>query len=1141
VPLSPETAELFKYNDMPVSMMTGVPQISYPLYEINTGKIKLPLSLSYHASGIKVTQRATWVGLGWSLAPGGSIGRAVRGNVDENESYGWFNHMASLDTIPLIQSYYAMLNWVNNTPDPQPDFFDYSFSGKSGRFIYSRTSKSFVTIPYQPVLIKRIAADNTYQITDDDGTRYFFERKKLVTNDTQGFQQYVQEWNLTRIISDDSSDTLYLNYDYPATSNPDWSMEVATTFSRDYSIKTGQVNYTRSEMTSSTSQSHYDASKLKEIVFRQGKVTFYANTVRNDYGNNLLDSIVVYSKDGAGYQRVKKVSFAYNYFFDGNTSPGFVDYRLKLLSFTTEDINGGQPEKYQFGYVDTPIPSITSFAADYWGFYNGAISNSSLMPNIEPQDAALSKYGTLGDANRQPSDSFIMAGLLNKITYPTGGYTTLKFEPNKYIKSWTNTIDTTLGALRIYGGGRTATTTQTVNFKTVSTTGASTAWAAIHFTLSAFSANPVSTAESVVFKDSTTGTSIQSWTSDLYSDYQNAHIIDYAYECNTSHVYQLTATVKDLVTTYIDAYIAGTTTDFGTQLYSGGGIRVQSISSYNTDSTLQKQEVYKYAAGETGIGNMPFSPDETIYNNYYGHNTGEAQGSGTVCTILTGQKITFVGQLVYPNVSFQGADVLYPYVTRYEYGNNVPNGKTIYQYNLPNDYVVIPTPGSLGGKERINNTLFDEQLHTVHTYKYNAVDSSYRLLKQVTNSYGLYNFNTEKGYQLWSIMEWLTAEHCNAEFATDFNYMVYNIKSGGYRLTGTKQQEYDDNGILLEDSVVYTYNNYALPSKIWRMNSKKDSVYDIMYYPGEHAVNDPNAVMLNQMVRRNMIRQPYWKGNYKNGVLLSYQRTMYDNLWGTNDSLIAPKTDSLWAYGSNDGVPVSTVSYQAYGKYGNITQMTDPKGVPSSYTWTADGTYPVSQTIGANINEVLYNGFEDAGNWTGVTSDATQVYSGRYAGMITNAGTATYPGWINVSLSAATKFKFSGWVYSNGPGATINLMMKKSGETAAYSYIDNISTSQIGKWVYVEKEYAVPADVKTLSIRIDNNGTGKVWFDDIKLRPSVAQMNTYTYTPLVGMTSKNDEGNHIVYYEYDGLGRLKVIRDKDRNILKTFSYNYTIQ
>lgn len=53
-----------------------------------------------------------------------------------------------------------------------------------------------------------------------------------------------------------------------------------------------------------------------------------------------------------------------------------------------------------------------------------------------------------------------------------------------------------------------------------------------------------------------------------------------------------------------------------------------------------------------------------------------------------------------------------------------------------------------------------------------------------------------------------------------------------------------------------------------------------------------------------------------------------------------------------------------------------------------------------------------------------------------------------------------------------------------------------------------------------------------------AQITSYTYKPLIGMTSQTDPKGMTIYYEYDEFQRLKNVKDQNGNILKNNTYHY---
>ena len=78
-------------------------------------------------------------------------------------------------------------------------------------------------------------------------------------------------------------------------------------------------------------------------------------------------------------------------------------------------------------------------------------------------------------------------------------------------------------------------------------------------------------------------------------------------------------------------------------------------------------------------------------------------------------------------------------------------------------------------------------------------------------------------------------------------------------------------------------------------------------------------------------------------------------------------------------------------------------------------------------------------------------------------------------------------------------------------------------------------------------GTTQVNLTDAEIRSGIdalraalpsSLITTYTYKPLVGMTSETAPNGAITYYEYDCFNRLLQVKDQSGNLLKTYDYQY---
>jgi len=143
IPPSPTVASLMRFEEVPVDLYSGAPQISIPMFsKALDGGLGINVALSYNPSGIRVEERASPTGKGWNLIAGGSISRTVMDlpdNINDFNTgrYGvWHNGFFNFENMTQAakEEFLFYTQAGNKRYDSQIDVFQYNFMGKTGRF-----------------------------------------------------------------------------------------------------------------------------------------------------------------------------------------------------------------------------------------------------------------------------------------------------------------------------------------------------------------------------------------------------------------------------------------------------------------------------------------------------------------------------------------------------------------------------------------------------------------------------------------------------------------------------------------------------------------------------------------------------------------------------------------------------------------------------------------------------------------------------------------------------------------------------------------------------------------------------------------------------------------------------------------------
>ena len=483
-PQSPTAYSFAKYVDYPVSHYTGIPEISIPLYEISVGSLRVPISLSYHASGITANQEATRVGLGWNLNAGGVISRTVKCGDDFQEhaspyglSKGYFETPEAKEPISNADFFWSGQESCLKG-DSEPDLFFYSLpGGGGGKFVFGKDSIPVLFSHDGSAEVKLVRANSkvgTFEVRTSDGTLYVFDKKEdtysygrniplnlngtstsapditAVTDINNTFDdpfEYVSAWYLSKIVSH-TNDTVNFVYEQEYYQLPVQESAVKQNLLSSSTSGTSAPSWDGTGVRYSSSKTVINSWRLAQINWRGGRVEFgftdRDDMVKYSTGSNpkKVSSVKVFDKAGT---LVRNYGMEYDYFVSSamNNSYAHVYKRLKLQK-VTDNLKPGA--EWSFGYISGNLPAKNTKNTDYWGYYNGSSQGDAFYSSTTYNGV------NYPGGNKETNFQYMKAGTLESITQPTGGRVKFTYEANRYSGNASPVLTTLTKYLCVYRG-----------------------------------------------------------------------------------------------------------------------------------------------------------------------------------------------------------------------------------------------------------------------------------------------------------------------------------------------------------------------------------------------------------------------------------------------------------------------------------------------------------------------------------------------------------------------------------------------------------------------------------------------------------------------------------------------------------------
>ncbi len=971
---APNAAALGKYGDIPVNLFTGIPEIKIPIHTVQEGPLSLPVELSYHASGIKVAEMASWVGTGWSLNAGGIITRTVQGIPDESYPYGYYPNGANLPaTFDLnIQSHKDMLSQAGQgNLDTEPDLFTFNVGGYSGKFYIdysaaaSQGKPAYTFIPRQDLKLEFNSSFTKFTLIGTDGTRYTFG-EAVISGSTVAAREYTHQfgepstktycssWYLLKVETPDLKYSINLSYDQEYYSYwnyaPCKQKEFNSAFCPDPQGNTGyECHPTGIDTYHPGFQTEIDGKRLRSISSSTETLDFMATTNRLDLNPDNLHALdakrleYVDIKSGSPQVACKRFTFSYDYFTDTTSVQTTSLYKRLRLNQVQESSCGGPATTippYVFTYSSNFLPWRMSKATDHWGFYNGALANETQLVSVPSTTLTVpnsSTTVTFGNANKESNETWLKKGMLIAIKYPTGGKTKFTYEANTV----QTMVPTTVEKLHLYSCadlyignccGVQTNTSANIQFTSTELQNNNTKFKisladippyfsppapstcvnqyTVPVTVTALRGSDNATMGSYSFNISGNPDNQTVWSPEVNLSYLEGNGITFL--ANTNYKFRISTTDG-----YGQLYINSTTSSL--QNKTVGGLRIKEIRSQDvTPSANDLVKTYEYLEENSATASSGVLYKMPVYGFNVEGTAAIDIPSNHMPGYISYYQMIFTEQSMVPMFNFEGFHCGYKRVKENHNGNGYKVYTFLYTQSNPPLYTYPLTP------DRPSVTLGKpDQERTYNT--------SNALVASTTSTGAEYGIQVNTG----SINKVLTIPlACKHNYLgseethtyTGFRVEKYVLLSSVYRLD-TRVEMLD--GVTTTTNYEYgNFNNYFMPTAEVMTNSDNKVTRKEYKYPYDLTA----GCLRDQLLARNIIGEPYEIVTKVGGLQVEGSRKDF-----------ASFNDSGTFYSSTSCISSTHVRPRLFYSY----EMTWSNGTPTTGTWVLKGTMNSYNTKGS--------------------------------------------------------------------------------------------------------------------------------------------------------------------------------------------------